>query len=54
MNFSFQEKQCLEVKSLIVSVFNNFNIEFREIDSKVSYAISTFKYYIYTNFDYEK
>jgi len=54
MNFSFQEKQCMELKSLIISVFNNFNIEFREIDTKVSYAISTFKYYIYTNYDYEK
>lgn len=54
MNMSFQDKQSFELKSLIISVFNNFNIEFREIDLKVSYAVTTFKYFIYTNFDFEK
>lgn len=53
MNFSFQEKHTLEIKSLIISVFNNFSIEYREIDTKVSYAITTFKYYLYSNFDFQ-
>jgi hypothetical protein len=52
MNFNFQEKQSFELKSLIISVFNNFSIEYREIDIKVSYAITTFKYYLYSNFDF--
>lgn len=53
MNFKFQEKHSLEIKSLIISVFNNFSIEYREIDTKVSYAITTFKYYLYSNFDFQ-
>lgn len=53
MNFNFQEKQSFELKSLIISIFNNLNIEYREIDIKVSYAISTFKYFIYSNYNHE-
>ncbi len=51
MNYSFQEKHSLEVKSLIISVLNNMNIEYREIAIKISYAITTFKYYFYNQFD---
>lgn len=51
MNYSFQEKHSIELKSLIVSVLNNLNIEYREIGIKVSYAITTFKYYFYNQFD---
>lgn len=53
MNFNFQDKHSMEIKSLIISVFNNYSIEYREIDTKVSYAITTFKYFLYSNFDFQ-
>lgn len=54
MNFKFQEKESYEIKSLIVSVFNTFNIEYREISISVSYAVTTYKYFIYSDFDFVK
>lgn len=53
MNFSFQEKQSFELKSLMVSIFNNLNIEYREIEIIVSFAVTTFKYFIYSNYNHE-
>jgi len=54
MNFKFQSKESSEIKSLITSVFNTFNIEYREVGLVVSYAITTYKFFIYSTFDFYK
>mgnify|MGYP000999948243 CR=1 FL=1 len=53
MNFSFQDKESFELKSLMVSIFNTMSVEYREIDIRVSFAVTVFKYFIYSNFNYE-
>ena len=49
MNYNFQEKHCLEMKSLIHSVFNNLHIEYKDADMSISYKISSFRFTIFSD-----
>lgn len=51
MNYNFQEKHCLEMRSLIHSVFNNFNIEYKDVDLSISYKISSFRFTIFSEYN---
>jgi hypothetical protein len=51
MNYNFQEKLCLETRSLIHSVFSNLHIEYRDLDFTISYKISTYRFTIFTDYD---
>lgn len=51
MNYNFQEKLCLETRSLIHSVFSNLHIEYRDLDYTISYKVTTFRFTVFTDFD---
>ena len=51
MNYNFQEKHCLEMKSLIHSVFNNLHIEYKDADMSISYKISSFRFTIFSDYN---
>jgi len=51
MNYNFQEKLCIETRSLIHSVFSNLHIEYRDIDFTISYKVTTFKFTIFSEYD---
>lgn len=51
MNYNFQEKVCIETRSLIHSVFSNMHIEYKDIEYIISYKVSTYKFTIFTEYD---
>lgn len=52
INFNYiQEKYCEEIKSLIMSVFNNLNLKYRVVQSFISYSCVTFYFQIFDDFD---
>lgn len=51
MNYNFQEKLCTETRSLIHTVFNNLNIEYRDLDFTISYKITTYKFTMFSEYD---
>ena len=51
MNYNFQEKLAIETRSLIHSVFNNLNIEYRDIDFTISFKVTTFKFVIFSDYE---
>ena len=44
MNLGFQEKVSYDIKSLITSVFNNLNIEYKELKMDISYSFTRYEY----------
>ena len=51
MNYSFQEKLALEIRGLIHTVFNNLNIEYKDMGYTISYQITSYKYTIFSEFN---
>ena len=51
MNYSFQEKFAIETRSLIHSVFNNMNIEYRDLDLTISYKVTTYRFVIFSDYE---
>jgi hypothetical protein len=51
MNYNFQEKHCLEVRSLIHSVFSNLHMEYRDIDFTISYKVSSFRFTVFSEYN---
>lgn len=48
-----QEKKSLEIKSIIKSVLNNYNISYNDLDIYVSYKVTTYNFIIYDLLDNE-
>jgi len=51
MNYNFQEKLAIETKGLIHSIFNNLNIEYKDLGYTISYQITSYKYTIFSEFN---
>ncbi|MDD4000640.1 MAG: hypothetical protein PHX62_07085 [Bacilli bacterium] len=51
MNYNFQEKHCIEIRSLIHSVFSNLHIEYRDVDFTISYKVSSFRFTIFSEYE---
>lgn len=51
MNLSFQEKVAYDLKSLIHSVFNNLNIEYKDLKTSIGYSFTTFEFIFFTKID---
>ena len=54
MNYNFQDKLSTETRSLIHTVFNNLNIEYKDLDYTISYRITSFKFMVFTEIDIDK
>ena len=52
MNLGFQEKVSYDIKSLITSVFNNLNIEYKELKMDISYSFTRYEYLFFTKIDH--
>lgn len=51
MNLSFQEKVAYDLKTLIHSVFNNLNIEYKDLKTSIGYSFTTFEFIFFTKID---
>ena len=51
INYNFQVKLSNETKSLINSILNNMNLQYKEIETVVSYKVTTYRYLVFTDFD---
>lgn len=51
INYNFQEKLSFEIRSLIHSVFSNLHIEYKDIQTVVSYKVTTFKFNVFSEYN---
>lgn len=54
INYNSQDKLALEIKSTINSIFNSMNLEYREINYIVTFQVTSFNYFIYSPYEYQK
>lgn len=51
MNYNFQDKLALELRGLIHTVFNNLNIEYKDLSYTITYQITSFKFIVFSEFN---